>query len=135
MIKQSPPSRNQLKLSLTRLFKATASATTLLIFACGCASVAVTGNSIEERTAFALGLDKNEFSIDNRRDNGMRTDYIVQTKGGVRYNCYVTGTLSVTGRVVSDAICSQPGGANAAGRTQSTPATPCNALLKAAGKC
>jgi hypothetical protein len=75
----------------------------------GCASVAVSDGAIEERTAFALGLQRGSFTISDRQDDGVRTQYVVKTKAGQRYNCYVTGTFSVTGRIVSDAICNKPG--------------------------
>ena len=75
----------------------------------GCASVAVTDSAMEERTAFALGLRRGSFTISDRRDDGVRTQYQVQTKTGQRYACYVAGSFSVTGRVVSDAICNKPG--------------------------
>jgi hypothetical protein len=75
----------------------------------GCASVAVTDSAIEERTAFALGLQRGSFTVSERRDDGVRTQYVVLTKAGQRYNCYVTGTFSVTGRIVSDAVCNKPG--------------------------
>ena len=75
----------------------------------GCASVAVSDSAIEERTAFALGLQRSSFNISERRDDGVRTQYVVQTKTGQRYNCYVAGSFSATGRTVSDAICNKPG--------------------------
>jgi hypothetical protein len=86
-------------------------ASTLLIalLAVGCASVAVTDSAIEERTAFALGLQRGSFTISERKDDGVRTQYAVQTKAGQRYNCYVAGSFSVIGRTVSDAICNKPG--------------------------
>lgn len=88
----------------------------------GCASVAVTSESLEDKTAFALGLDKGQFTISNRVDQGAQTNYVVKTKKGPVYNCYVTGTLSIMGRVVSDAMCNKKG----------EPAR--NALLEAAGR-
>ena len=98
----------------------------------GCASVAVTNDAIEKNTAFALGIDKGTFTIYDREDDGVKTNYSVKTNSGKKYRCYVTGMVSYTGRVVSDAICNEIGkpvkqtsGANAS----------CNALLKAAGKC
>lgn len=75
----------------------------------GCASVAVTDEAIVERTAFALGLQRGSFTISGRQDDGMRTDYKVQTKSGQHYNCYVMGSVSVMGRTVSDALCNKPG--------------------------
>jgi hypothetical protein len=75
----------------------------------GCASVAVSSSAIEERTAMALGLPVGSFTISERKDDGVRTQYQVQTKSGQRHSCYVTGTFSVTGRIVSDAICNKPG--------------------------
>jgi len=75
----------------------------------GCASVAVSTDAIEQRTAFALGVERGSFVISNRQDDGLRTQYVATTKNGQRYNCYVTGTFSVTGRIVSDALCTKPG--------------------------
>lgn len=98
----------------------------------GCASMAVTDDAIEKNTAFALGLEKGDFTVSNRQDSGLKSTYSVATKAGKKYNCYVEGTVSVVGRVVSDAICVELGkaGTPAKGTDPS-----CNALLKAAGKC
>ena len=77
-------------------------------FLAGCASVAVT-TDLERRTAFALGVERGSFAVSNRQDDGVRTQYVATTKSGQRHNCYVTGTFSMTGRIVSDAICSKLG--------------------------
>lgn len=109
----------------------------LLAASSGCASVAVTSDSIEERTAFALGIGTQDFTISDRVDSGVRTDYRVQTRDGARYACYVTGIISVIGRNISDAICSRQGAATEAAKPADAGSAPasCNALLKAAGKC
>ena len=104
---------------------ATLTVTTLT--ASGCAALAVSQNDLEARTAFALGLERGQFTIADRTDQGFRTDYTVTTKTGAVYRCYVGGGLTVIGSVVSDAVCSQSGRGVVAG--------PCNPLLKAAGKC
>lgn len=99
----------------------------------GCASVAVTDDAIEKNTAFALGVDKSQVTITNRENDGIKTTYNAKTTNGKTYACYVTGSVSVVGRVVSDAVCNE----TTAG-AQSKPTKPdssCNALLKAAGKC
>lgn len=102
----------------------------------GCASVAVTDDAIGQRTAFALGIERSGFVIADRQDEGIRTNYTVKAKSGKTYSCYVTGTVSVIGRVVSDAICAEIGGAPAKPTAKaSPPAASCNALLKSAGKC
>jgi len=109
----------------------------------GCASVAVTSDSLEDRTAFALSMKKEDFTISNRKDDGLRTDYLVRTKSGAQYNCYVTGTVGITGRNVSDAICNQAApiamekktDKSIEKKTAAPGAQPCNALLKAANKC
>ncbi len=75
----------------------------------GCASQAVTGTHLEENTAFSLGMDKSDFTISNRRDSGIKTSYLVKTNSGQQYSCYVTGTFSIVGRAVSDAICNEKG--------------------------
>lgn len=85
---------------------------TLVAFAgvlSGCASMVVTDEKLQQRTAFALGLDVDSFTIANRSDEGIRTDYSVKTKSGQSYNCYMTGIFSFVGPAVSDAICSKPG--------------------------
>jgi hypothetical protein len=102
------------------------------LLAAGCASVAVTEDSIQQRTALALGVEKGDFTISNRVDDGVRTDYVATTASGKVYNCYVEGSVSIVGRVVSDALCSEKG--KAANKSMS-PGTSCNDLLKAAGKC
>lgn len=99
----------------------------------GCASVAVTNDSIEKNTAFALGIEKGTFTVSNREDDGVKTTYLVNTNAGKKYTCYVTGTVSVVGRVVSDAVCNEVG--RSAKQTPGTAPKSCNALLKAAGKC
>lgn len=101
----------------------------------GCASVAVSNDAIEKRTATALGLANNTFTISDRVDDGVRTDYTVKTSNGKQYACYVTGTVSVTGRVVSDAICIEKAKANTKPASTTPASSSCNALLKAAKKC
>ena len=103
----------------------------------GCASVTVDNNSIEDRTAFALGLDKSSFMVSNRVDDGVVSRYSVTTKAGKKYNCYVGGGLSILGRQVSDAICNDApsGGASSSPAAAGASPPPCNALLKAAGRC
>ncbi|MDR1890389.1 MAG: hypothetical protein LBQ81_13635 [Zoogloeaceae bacterium] len=100
----------------------------------GCASVAVTEDAIKRNTAHTLGLEVNDFTISDRVDEGVKTSYRVKTKAGRRYSCYVTGTMSYMGRVVSDALCTELGGSGkpASGGNKGQQ---CNDLLKAAGKC
>lgn len=75
----------------------------------GCASLAVTDEAIVDRTAFALGLAKGDFTISNRTDEGTTTRYAVKTKSGQEFNCFVGGSISVLGRVVSEAVCTRRG--------------------------
>lgn len=113
--------------------------TTLLTAVCGtaliagCASAVVKEDHLQQKTAFALGLEPNSFTVADRVDDGLQTRYSVKTNDGRRFNCYVEGSFSFgTGRVVTDAVCSQIGkSANNSGN----PGPACNALLKAAGKC
>lgn len=108
-----------------------------IVLLSACASVAVNEESMVKRTAFALSLAPEDFTISNRTDDGVRTDYQVQTKSGRHYACYVTGTLSVMGRAVSDAICNEVPRPGVAEAPKPAPAAKpaCNALLKAAKKC
>jgi hypothetical protein len=75
----------------------------------GCASVAVTNDALVSRTAHALGLEKNQFIISDREDDGTTARYKVKTKDGKQFSCYVGGSISVIGRSVSEAICNEAG--------------------------
>lgn len=99
----------------------------------GCASMAVTSDALTQHTAKALSLTPSEFAISHRVDDGVRTNYTVTTNQGATYRCYVTGSLTVTGRNVSDAVCA-PAGADSV-EPDAGDSGECNALLKAAGKC
>lgn len=109
----------------------------------GCASTAVTDDAIVTNTSRALGLPPSAFTISNRADSGVQTTFIAKTDGGRTYNCYVEGSVSVVGRVVSDAICQEMRQSDApasARRSNAKPSGPapapaCNALLRAAGRC
>lgn len=85
----------------------TAAVATFLVT--GCASVAVTDQAIVDRTAFALGLGKSDFTISNRVDDGVTTRYQVRTKNGQNYHCFVGGSIGLLGRAVSEAVCSKEG--------------------------
>lgn len=101
-------------------------------FGVGCASVAVTDDAIVKNTSMAIGLEKNTFTITDREDDGLKTTYKVKTNSGKNYSCYVTGTLSVFGRVVSEAVCTEM---STNTKSSKDSGTSCNALSKAAGKC
>ena len=81
----------------------------ILVLVAGCASIAVTDQAIVDRTAFALGLDKTDFTISNRVDEGTTTRYQVRTKSGLEHSCFVGGSFNVLGRSVSEAVCSKKG--------------------------
>ncbi len=103
--------------------------------ASGCASVAVTDDAIQRNTAVALGVGTGAVVISGRENDGVKTTYVAKTNSGKTYNCYVTGTVSVVGRVVSDAMCTEVGKGGGSKATQSGNSPSCNALLKAAGRC
>ncbi len=102
-------------------------------FTTGCASVAVSNDAIESNTAFAIGAEKGTFTISDRVDDGVKSTYAVKTNTGKKYSCYVTGSITVVGRVVSDAVCNEAG--KPVKQVTGVGAPSCNALLKAAGKC
>ncbi len=95
----------------------------------GCAHI---GNSIESdnslatKAAFALGTTANKVVISNRSPS-LNAINFTATVDGKSHQCYVT---SLAGVVTSDAICSNTGN-----QTNTKENRPCNALLKAAGKC
>ena len=72
-----------------------------------CASIAVTENHLIQRTSLVLDLEPSEFTISNRTNDGFRSDYLVNTKAMGRYSCYVDGFFSITGRTVTDAVCTE----------------------------
>ncbi|MFZ3118563.1 MAG: hypothetical protein WA159_09605 [Variovorax sp.] len=114
------------------------SAFAVVVALAGCAATAVTSDALQKNTAFALGVDSSAFTISDRVDEGVKTTYRVATRSGKTYSCYVTGAISITGRNVSDAICTEmgkPAGATAGPAGRSTNPANCNALLKAAGRC
>jgi len=78
----------------------------------GCASLIVSDDAIVERTAFALGLNKGDFTISNRVDDGASARYAVRTRTGQEFNCFLGGTMSVLGRQVTDAVCTKKGEAS-----------------------
>lgn len=100
---------------------------TLLFTLVGCASISVTDKAIEDRTAFALNLEKDSFKVTDRVNDGLETSYKVTTNTGKKYNCRVEGSFSFgTGRVVTDPVCNEIG---------KPTNEKCDALSKAAGKC
>jgi hypothetical protein len=85
-------------------------AAVLAVFAgAGCASFTVTDEAIVDRTAFALGLSKGDFTVSNRSNDGVSTRYAVRTKSGQEYQCMIGGSLSVLGRQASEALCTKKG--------------------------
>ena len=99
--------------------------------------MAVSDDAIQKNTSTTLGIDQGAFKITDRVDDGIKTSYLVTTDAGKKYSCYVTGTVTVTGRVVSDAVCSQMVKASVKTSIKGTQPSggSCNALLQAAGKC
>ncbi len=99
----------------------------------------ISDDVLTQRTGFALGLDKSEFTISNRQEPNKNSEiyYLVNTKSGKKYNCYVAAgfTSIVTPSTdASDAVCVEIGKSSGASGGDGKK-TPCNALLKAAGKC
>ena len=101
----------------------TASLLGLALLTTGCTTL-VPQSTLEQRTAFALGLKQGEFTIGDRQEGALRLDYTVTAKNGDKFNCYVTSNAGI---FTSDALCSKPGGGAAE--------VQCNALLRAAGRC
>lgn len=106
----------------------------------GCAST-MSAAKIEQRTALAIGREVGSFSIGAKsEESGGRVNYTATTKDGQVYQCYVYGATGLAkatsfGMVPdSDAICTAMN-RGAAKPAPATAQTPCNALLKAAGKC
>ena len=106
----------------------------------GCATT-IDQNTLDQRTSNAVGQPVGAFTISDRsEESGGRINYTVKTRNGANYRCYLyspTGfakVMTLGQTPTSDAICS-PMGSGAAPGAQSKPVGPCNALLKAAGRC
>ncbi|WP_052184958.1 hypothetical protein [Methylotenera sp. N17] len=108
----------------------------------GCALVKtnqLSDDVLTQRTAFTLGLDKSEFTITNRQEPNKSSEvyYLVTTKSGRKFNCYVAAgftSIVTPNSDASDAVCSEIGGSSGSSSGNSK-GKACNALLKAAGKC
>lgn len=102
----------------------------------GCAAT-IGQDALAQRTASAVGRPVGSFTIgETSEETGGRINYTVRTRDGVTYRCYLYSATTFQSVMTfgqtphSDAICT------AMGRGEATaPATTCNALLKAAGKC
>lgn len=101
-----------------------------ILMLAGCASMAVTRGDLQQKTSIALDVPMGSFTIYDRQDSGVETKYKVKTQKGSKYSCYVTGSISVVGRIVSDPVCSPLSKTKTSQNKK-----PCNALLKAAGRC
>lgn len=116
----------------------------------GCAAT-ITQDGLEQRTAQALGRSVGQFTISDRsEETGGRINYQVTTRDGAAFTCYLYGATSFQ-KVMSfgqtphsDAICTaKVGGPARSGiavpaASSGQPARagePCNALLRAAGRC
>lgn len=89
--------------------RALAAVPALALLLGGCASVLISQDHLQQRTATALGLDAGEFTISNRSDEGGTTRYQVRTRAGQTYFCSVGVAASVLGRTVTDALCTRKG--------------------------
>ena len=118
---------------MKKIFVRGAAVVSVAIQAAGCASVVVSNDAIEQRTALALGLAPGSFAIFGRVDDGVKVSYTVKAKSGKHYSCYVTGGVSVMGRMVSDPVCNEL--EKSLKQEVKNSSSSCNALLKAADKC
>ena len=102
----------------------------------GCA--AGSNNAVETKTAHTLGLQKRAVAISGCADDGTESTYFVKFNKAKTYSCYLTGSVSLVGRLISDAAgCETGKGAMSpvtpSAATQSAQCEP-NLLLGATGK-
>lgn len=122
---------------------------TVLALLTGCAAT-TSQETLEQRTAQAIGRSVGQFTVsDKTEETGGRINYMVSTRDGAAYTCYVVGAtafqqaMSFGQTPHSDAICTVKVGAQgragnpapAAGQPGGRAGEPCNALLRAAGRC
>lgn len=79
----------------------------LFTMVAGCAGVPVSNQTIQDKTAITLNLTPSAFTISDRVNEGEKSSYTVSTQRGKKYRCHVTGTASLTGSGLSNAICSE----------------------------
>ena len=120
-------------------------------FLTGCAST-LDQAGLEQRTGQAIGRTAGQFTItDRQEETGGRINYTASTRDGAVYRCYLYGAtgfqqaMSFGQTPHSDAICTAMAGGSASRRSESpaaapdarnrAPGKPCNALLRAAGRC
>ena len=96
----------------------------------------------EQLTSAAIGREVGSFTIAKTgKETGGRIDYPAKTKDHLNYQCYMysdTGfqkAISLGQTLNSDAICTQMVRATTPSAADSKPASNCNTLLKAAGRC
>lgn len=78
----------------------------------GCATLyKIDDARLAQQAAFTLGVDASDVTISDSQFSGMRTTFKATVRNGASHNCYVTGQNHPIAafRVVSDAVCSQPG--------------------------
>lgn len=116
----------------------------------GCAAT-IDQNTLEQRTAQAIGTSVGQFSISDRsEETGGRINYTANTHDGKAYRCYLYGAtgfqkaMSFGQTPHSDAICTAMAGGRgrsgqqgpaAAGQGGRNAGAECTALLRAAGRC
>jgi hypothetical protein len=126
--------------------------TTALVLLTGCAAT-IGQEGLEQRTALAIGRSVGQFTLsDKSEETGGRINYLVNTRDGMTYSCYLYGVtgfqkaMSFGQTPHSDAVCTskvsasgQSRGGNqgpaAAGKPASRAGETCNALHRAAGRC
>lgn len=104
------------------------SLTAALVLLHGCASLAIDDEALKYRTEMALGIERAGFTITERSDVGLETQYKVTTNSGKIYRCQIGGTVALIGNVVSDASCIEF-------NIKENHNTSCNAIEKASGSC
>ena len=102
--------------------------TSALVLLHGCASLAIDDEALKQRTEMALGIERKGFTISERTDIGLETQYKVTTNSGKVYRCQIGGTVALIGNVVSDANCKDF-------NTETDYKSSCNALEMASGSC
>lgn len=75
-------------------------------------------------------MPSSDFSISERVDEGVTARYKARTKVGRQYNCFVGGSLTGIGKLVSEAVCRPLDGAGNAPPSDEN----CDALNRQAGR-
>ena len=131
-----------LSVSLSRLIRVPTFAALAVPLLLGACAATVQEDTLAQRTSVAIARPVGSFTISDRSEEaGGRINYTARAKDGAVYQCYLMSpsgfvkTMSFGMAPDSDALCTLMSHGSGGAAAEPRHAGPCNALLKAAGRC